>query len=938
MHLTDTPTFTAPVNSKAISRTLTLLLALITIFCGVLTRTANAAEMRVTVVRSAAASPSLRGAHLLSHLNPKQVITAGLTLPLRNQGQLSALLQKLYTPGDPQYRKFLTPSQFTAQFGPTVQDYTAVANFARSQGLIVTGTHAGRTLLDVAGPVSSVEAAFGVRLSHYRLRDGRQVYANSAAPRLPRSIAARLAGVVGLSSLSRMHPQIQRMRAARSLLATNTPLPGSGGNGSGPDGGLTPTDIKYAYSLDSITTLYPSTTNTTGTSTPLDGTGQNVGVFELDGYLPSDIGQYITKFSLPTPTKTTTMTTGTTTTTVTVPTTVQNVLLGNFNGAVLTPDGQAEVTMDIDMVLALAPNLDGLYVYEADQTTDTTAALDIFTKMANDTDATTGAPLLQVICCCWGLPELQEDSATRDGENTLFQQMAAQGQSVFSASGDQGAYDDYDPTNPTVYTLSVDNPASQPYNTGVGGTSLTYNAPKAATTTTAATVGQYVSESTWNTSGPTSVNGPEAGGGGISQIWTKPSYQKQLGASPTFRDVPDVSLDADPDTGYDIYVQGAVETDGGTSAAAPLWAGFAALVNQQRLSNGLTTTLGFANPSLYAIGTGTSYLSDFHDISDGSTNLYYPAVAGYDDATGLGSFIGDTLLAELSYNADQGTSTATLTGTVTTTDGTAIAGATITVKSTSTGTVKATTTTDGSGNYTVTIPSDLTLTIAVDASTATSPTESYLGTSVSGLTETAGGTLTENFTLSVAHVYAAGLQMFSSPFDYTAVGDFAVIFGLTPPLRSPTARLIQWEPSLNAYVFYPTSPADTLRLGQGYWVKFPAATAIGVAGTAAPITQPFLITLTPGWNQIGDPFTAAAPLSTITVTATGSSTSTTIASGTSVGSVLYRYDTTTGAYDALSATTDSLQPYDGVWIFARTSVVLTVPVPDSLTVPGAPTI
>jgi kumamolisin len=112
------------------------------------------------------------------------------------------------------------------------------------------------------------------------------------------------------------------------------------------------------------------------------------------------------------------------------------------------------------------------------------------------------------------------------------------------------------------------------------------------------------------------------------------------------RNIPDVSLNADPNTGYAIYYQGSWQGYGGTSAAAPLWAAFTALVNQQRLTNGMTL-LGFPNPSLYAIGAGNNYLYDFHDIADGSTNLLYPAVTGYDNATGLGSFSGGNLFNDL---------------------------------------------------------------------------------------------------------------------------------------------------------------------------------------------------------------------------------------------------------------------------------------------------
>src|SRR5262249_37948230 len=142
-----------------------------------------------------------------------------------------------------------------------------------------------------------------------------------------------------------------------------------------------------------------------------------------------------------------------------------------------------------------------------------------------------------------------------------------------------------------------------------------------------------------------------AGGGGISVVWPIPSWQVGVVSaaskgSTSSRNVPDVSLNADPNTGYAIFYRNTWWIFGGTSCAAPLWASFTSLVNQKRASNG-KSTLGFANPALYSIATGANYTTNYHDIADGSTNLFYPAVTGYDDATGWGSFNGTNLLNSL---------------------------------------------------------------------------------------------------------------------------------------------------------------------------------------------------------------------------------------------------------------------------------------------------
>ena len=172
---------------------------------------------------------------------------------------------------------------------------------------------------------------------------------------------------------------------------------------------------------------------------------------------------------------------------------------------------------------------------------------------------------------------------------------------------------------------------------GTGGTQLFVNPGET-----------YNHETTWNQNG--TVRGG-AGGGGVSAVWSIPSWQQgvvsaaSLGST-TNRNVPDVSFNVDPDTGYSIYYRGRWYIFGGTSCAAPLWAGFTARVNQQRELNGMGP-LGFANPAIYQLAADPGHRADFHDVADGSTNLYYPAVTGYDEATGWGSFNGANLLADL---------------------------------------------------------------------------------------------------------------------------------------------------------------------------------------------------------------------------------------------------------------------------------------------------
>jgi subtilase family serine protease len=524
----------------------------------------------------------------------KETVQLALILPLRNEAQLDRLLTRLYDPADPLYHHFLSSQQFTAAYSPTAAEYERVAAFAKSHGLTVTARHANRHVLDVAAPAATVEHAFGVQLNLYMTPEGRSFRAPDRDPVVPASIADLVQGVVGLDtavklekhSIGRPVPlqpgadptNAQQRDATPEGLTPNQ-------TGSGPGGGLTPSDIKTAY----------------GFTTGQTGSGQTLGLFELDGYNPSDVRAYETAYGLPN-----------------VP--LQNILIDGYSGA--AGGGADEVTLDIELQVALAPGATKILVYEGPNTGQ--GVIDTYNRIATDNQA-------KSISTSWGLYEAGIGATIMNAENTIFKQMSTQGQTIFAASGDHGAYDN-------GKTLSVDDPASQPYMTGVGGTSLT----------TAGPGGAWSRESAWGgTGGP----GNYGGGGGISSYWPIPSYQNYPGfvtannhASSTMRNVPDVSLDADPNNGYSIFFNGGWNIFGGTSCAAPLWAAFTALVNQQRavLKKG---PLGFGNHALYSIGV--NYFKDFHDIADGSSNLYYKAVQYYDLATGGGTFIGSNLLNDL---------------------------------------------------------------------------------------------------------------------------------------------------------------------------------------------------------------------------------------------------------------------------------------------------
>lgn len=520
---------------------------------------------------------AVAAASLVGPLPATADISLTFVLPLQNPAALHTLLERIYDPTDPLYGRYLTPEEFTDRFGPTQEDYDALAAYAKGLGLTVTGIHPNRTLLNASGPARIVEAAFNLHLRHYETQDGRQFHAPDNDPEVPDIIASRIAGIVGLDNYT------VRRTYRRIMPATETARISPLKTGSGPGGSMTPGDIVTAYNLQGVAPT---------------GSGQTIALFELDGYTASDVAVYASTFGLPS-----------------IP--LQNVLVDGFSGA--PGDGAIEVTLDIELQMALAPGASKIIVYEGPNTD--TGVLDTYNRIATDN-------LARQVSTSWGAPEVQSSTPVLYSENTIFQQMAAQGQSIFAASGDSGAYDNYPSKE-----LSVDDPASQPFMVGVGGTRLYVNGDMT-----------YNRESTWN-------DGKKkgAGGGGVSSVWSIPTWQQGVStaASMTMRNVPDVALNADYlHSGYATYFQGHWYAVGGTSCGSPLWAAFAARVNEMLTANGLPV-LGFANPQLYRLATGLRYGTDFHDIADNSSNLFYKAVTGYDNATGWGSFNGDNLLSHL---------------------------------------------------------------------------------------------------------------------------------------------------------------------------------------------------------------------------------------------------------------------------------------------------
>jgi len=518
----------------------------------------------------------------IGKVNQDNVIPVTISLQLNNEAELDNRIAEIYRNGSPSYHQFLTPEAFKAQYSPTDEQVANEKAALEAQGIMVQSVSDNRVLLHAQGTVAALNKMFVTELHQYQGEDGKVYFA--PANELQAPAESQISAVVGLNNVTTFHNHIHMQNILRSRTA-NAAAP----EGNAPGGGLAPADITKAYGV-------PSSVN---------GSGQTLALFELDGYDPSDITAYEQQFNLPN-----------------VP--LENVLLTGATGD--AGQGAIEVVLDIEMMAGVAPNASKILVYEGPNSS--AGVIDTYAKIASDN-------LAQQISSSWGEAEDQAAASDMQSEGTIFKQMVAQGQALYSAAGDSGAEDDGS-------ALSVDDPSGQPNVIAVGGTTLTIGSNS-----------DYQSETTWNDLS----SGSGAGGGGISKIWTIPSYQKAVMASDkqgstTMRNVPDVSLNADPETGYGIYQGGQWQIVGGTSAAAPLWAAFNALVNQKRIESALSS-LGFPAAALYAIGSGSGYASGFNDIikgTNGTGSDSFTAVKGYDNASGLGTFKGEGLLDQLSQN------------------------------------------------------------------------------------------------------------------------------------------------------------------------------------------------------------------------------------------------------------------------------------------------
>jgi Pro-kumamolisin, activation domain/Putative Ig domain len=590
--------------------------------------------------------PSIpRDARVTGHVPANTLLHVTVTLEPRRPAALAAYARLVSTVGSRVYHNYLTPEQFARRFGASAAEVRAVRRALRGRGVVPGPVSAGSLSIPITATAARLEHALSVSLLTLSLPGRRTAVQASTSPSLHSGAAGSVQAVLGLDTASPPRPLLARRPYSPSLsplspvaLSATAQTPIATGGPQPCAAARSAASSEMSHTADQIASAY----GFPGLYRAGDqGAGTTVAVYELEPVDTSDVATYQSCYGIHT-----------------------SIHYVHVDGGVGTGTGSGEAALDIENLVGLAPAAN-VIVYQgpnANSNAPGSGPYDTFSAIVNQDRA-------QVVSVSWGECEATLGAAAAAAENTLFAQAAVQGQTIVAASGDSGAQDCYAPGHLAQTQLAVDDPSSQPDVTGVGGTTLTSLAPRP-------------SERVWNNgagiAGP--LPQPGAGGGGISNLWPMPGAQ--LGAAPTLhvlgdgatgsqcghpggycREVPDVSADADPATGYLIYWNGS-GTDsglprgwqdiGGTSAAAPLWAALMALADASR--GCAHRPIGNALPALYR-AAGSSFASDFNDVRSGDNDFTgtggsrFTARAGYDEASGLGTPNAASLASDLCADA-----------------------------------------------------------------------------------------------------------------------------------------------------------------------------------------------------------------------------------------------------------------------------------------------
>ncbi|MGO9232170.1 MAG: protease pro-enzyme activation domain-containing protein, partial [Bryobacteraceae bacterium] len=612
----------------------------------------------------------------VGHYNPEQKLRLALFVQRPDPAGEEEFLSELQDNSSPNFHKFLTAAEWTARFGPSVEDEQKIVDWAKSQGLTVTNRYANRMIVDVEAPAGVIEKALGVTINSYQVGDEVD-FANDSDPLIPAHLSGVLSSVAGLNSVQRIHgtmPQSSKMKGPDYTPGPpRTAGPSSKGEG---DPERAPWKRSSASESGSTAAAASQPAPETSSTTPNDNGISPSYLFSSQAY------DYTALYALSKCCNVHNDATGSP-----ADTSIALVTFGDFVGSDVTaffsyygmawnyntyyidsdspPSQDDEADLDVEYSGATANSFGStnttahLYIYELPNGDYSTYA-DAYNTISSDNYA-------HVISTSYGGTEATWDTGgfatgTTTGDmHGIFNTMAGEGFTMINAAGDNGATDGCGTTDQVHW------PASDPNFVAAGGTELTLYSN-----------GNFYSEVAWTggTGSKDCGNNSGGGGGGVSSLFSEPSWQNGLAImgqqngdpflieSSSMRLLPDISLEAGGEGQWDYCTTAACQADGadgwdkwgGTSIVAPELAGFFTQVNSYLNSighicgsDGTTRCepIGNPNPILYKEGnTPQTPHYPYYDITSGcNSNLlteqndlqYYCAVTGYDEATGWGS-------------------------------------------------------------------------------------------------------------------------------------------------------------------------------------------------------------------------------------------------------------------------------------------------------------
>jgi kumamolisin len=577
-----------------------------------------------------------------------QIVTASLVLNVRNLDALESYVASTQDPSSRFYHQFLSVSEFVQKFAPDSAQIAAVTQYLNSFGIQATEVYADNLLVTASGAVDAFNKAFAFNIHDFS-KDGDRFHRPLQAAVIPALLKDAVLAVVGPSDEARFRAHSRRLDAGLAPGSPDLALPLKNVGATNTPGEYTVLDFANFYDINP---LY---------NAGINGTGQTIGIGTLASFKTSDAYTYWKMVGLK------------------VNQHRIKVVKIDGGGKLSDKAGSSETSIDVEQSGGVAPGAK-IIVYDAKNTT--AAFIDIFYKAASDN-------LVDSLSTSWGEPEIYYFAALNNGVDhtkqllafhQAFLELAAQGISIFATAGDAGAYDVNRPgyNKPFNNVLTVDSPGADPALTVAGGTTLpiTYtaaaldklfkitlasNAPPLVVSNQRVWGWDYLQNYLVQYGGSAFENTrfPVGGGGGVSVFWSLPAYQQNIAgirqsepgqsvvdkgqlllnlpANFPGRNLPDVSLNADPFSGYVIVssvLGGVSDFWGGTSFVAPQLNGISALISQSvgKKRLGLWTPMLYSLQTLHGYNTG----SPFVDITLGDNWFYYGA-PGYEPAAGIGS-------------------------------------------------------------------------------------------------------------------------------------------------------------------------------------------------------------------------------------------------------------------------------------------------------------